>query len=141
MKPFADAEILAILYKPDPGSGLPPLKIERTLSPEPLSPCVLFKRGDPSALAALLRSDAPLTAEMRAFAAAVVDGSVKRPRGNKRVRGFSIRDVSMIREVAIAAKEKGITYKDVLCVLAEFYNRSESTMRDVIEHQHTYAEK
>lgn len=133
--------MLALLYGPAPGSGLPPLSIVRTVSPVPLSPCILFERGDPSALAELVRSDAPLSAETRAFVAGIVDGSVTRPRGNKRMRGLSARDAAMMREVSASAKEKQIAHKVVLTTLAEFYKRSEGNIRDVIERRGTYAEK
>jgi hypothetical protein len=140
-KAAQDVEVLALLYGPKPGSGLPPLKIVRALSRDPISPRALFERGDPGALAKLLRSDAPLTAEVRAFVAGVVDGSVTRPRGNKRMRGLSPRDVSMMRELALRAKEKGIASKAVVHALAEFYKRSEGNIRDVLDRRGVYAEK
>jgi hypothetical protein len=137
----ADVTVLVLLYNPPPGSELPKLKIETSISPAPLSPLVLFERGDASALAALVRNSEPLSTEVRCYVAGIVDGSVKRPRGNKRMRGLSLRDVSMMREIAASAKEKGIAKKDVICALVEFYGRSAGNIRDVLERRGAYAEK
>jgi hypothetical protein len=133
-------EAIAMLYKPRRGSGLPQLKFVRVISRAPLSPQALFARGDPTALAKRLREGCE-TSEERLYIAGIVEGVVKRPRGNKRARALSLDDARMIRQLAAGAEAEGIRAKVIWQALADFYNRSVGNIRDVLERRGAYAEK
>lgn len=97
--------------------------------------------GDPGPLADLLRGQETLPRAIRDFVASVVDGTERKPRGNKLARSLPPNIVVMMRTIHEISKSHGVPYKTILRELAALYKRSEASVRDVLEKRGAYAEK